>query len=64
MLAGFHAEAARDRDELRADLRARTERAERQVDAYRDELRAQASHDTDGVTAGRASRRTRQPAQP
>jgi hypothetical protein len=47
MLAGFRAEAARDRDELRADLRARAERAEREADAYRDELaqlRAETSH--------------------
>ena len=32
------AEAARERDELRADLRVRAERAEQQADAYRDEL--------------------------
>jgi len=38
MLASFRADTARDRDELRADLRARAERAERQADAYRDEL--------------------------
>ena len=49
MLAGFRVDAARDRDELRADLRARAERAERQADAYRDELaqlRAGTGHDT------------------
>jgi len=49
MLATFRADAARDRDELRADLRARAERAEREADAYRDELtqlRAQANHGT------------------
>jgi hypothetical protein len=38
MLTTLRADAARDRDELRADLRARAERAERQADAYRDEL--------------------------
>ena len=51
MLAGFRADAARDRDELRADLRARAERAERQADAYRDELaqlRAETGHDPTG----------------
>ena len=55
MLAGFRADAARDRDELRADLRARAERAERQADAYRDELaqlRAEASHPTAATIAG------------
>jgi hypothetical protein len=44
MLVGFRADAARDRDESRADLRARAVRA----DTYRDELaklRAAASHD-------------------
>ena len=53
MLAGFRADAARDRDELRADLRARAERAEHQADAYRDELdqlRAGTNHDTDITT--------------
>ena len=47
MLADFRTEAARDRDELRADLRARAERAEREADAYREELaqmRASRSH--------------------
>ena len=47
MLGQARAEAAREREELRADLRARAERAEQQADAYRDELghlRA-ASHD-------------------
>jgi len=45
MLAGFRADAARDRD----DLRARAERAERQADAHRDELaqlRAGSGHGT------------------
>ena len=54
---------SRDRDELRADLRARAEHAERQADAYRDELaqlRAGTSHDTDTTTASRTPRRTRQ----
>jgi len=67
MLIGFRAEAARDRDELRADLRARAERAEQQADAYRYELaqlRGQTSHDTDTNTADRAPRRTRQATRP
>jgi len=38
MLDQVRAEATREREELRADLRARAERAERQADAYRDEL--------------------------
>ena len=49
MLASFRADAARDRDELRADLRARAERAERDADTYRDELtqlRAYTSRDS------------------
>jgi colicin import membrane protein len=67
MLTGFRADAARDRDELRADLRARAEHAERQVDVYRDELtqlRAATSYDTDTIPASRLPRRTRQAAQP
>ena len=59
-LASFRADAVRDRDELRADLRARAERAERQADAYRDEvtqLRAGASHDV-GTTTARSPART------
>jgi ABC-type Fe3+-hydroxamate transport system substrate-binding protein len=63
MLADFRADAARDRDELRADLRVRAERAERLADAYRDELaqiRARTSHDTDN----RTSRHIRSAAQP
>jgi colicin import membrane protein len=66
MLTGSRADAARDRDELRADLRARAEHAERQADAYRDELaqlRAGTSHDTDPTTS-RTPRRTRQATQP
>ena len=62
MLAGFRAEAARDRDELRADLRARAERAERQADAYRDELaqlRSRASRDP-GPSVSRTPPRARQ----
>ena len=38
MLGEARADATREREELRADLRARAERAERQADAYRDEL--------------------------
>jgi colicin import membrane protein len=67
MLASFRADAARDRDELRADLRARAERAERQADAYRDELaqlRAGTSHDTDITTSSRTPRRARPTTQP
>jgi colicin import membrane protein len=67
MLTGFRAEAARDRDELRTDLRSRAERAEGQADAYRAEvaqLRAGSSHDTDTVTASRTPRRARQATQP
>ena len=65
MLASFRADAARDRDELRADLRARAERAEHQADAYRDELdqlRAETSHHTDSPPA--APRRAGQATQP
>jgi hypothetical protein len=61
MLIGFRADAARERDELRADLRARAEHAERQADAYRDELaqlRVGTSYDTD-TTASRTPRRIR-----
>ena len=64
MLVGFRADAARDREELRADLRARAERAERQADAYRDELaqlRAQTSHDTTTLGHRRTPRRATQP---
>jgi colicin import membrane protein len=67
MLTGFRADAARGRDELRADLRARAEHAERQADAYRDELaelRAQPGHDATTITATRTPRRTRQATQP
>lgn len=38
MLGQARAEAAREREELRADLRARAERAEQQADTYRAEL--------------------------
>ena len=38
MLAGFRAEAAAELAAVRADLRARAERAEGQADAYRAEL--------------------------
>jgi colicin import membrane protein len=54
-LADFRADAARDRDELRADLRVRAERAEQQADAYRDELaqlRAETSHPTATTVTG------------
>ena len=63
-LTGFRADAARDRDELHIDLRARAEHAERQAEAYRDELaqlRAATSHDADTT---RTPRRTRQATQP
>ena len=53
MLSEFRAEAAREREELRADLRARTERAEREADTYRAELtqlRTSTGHDS-GTTA-------------
>jgi hypothetical protein len=38
MLASFREDAARERDELRADLRARAERAEHEADQFRAEL--------------------------
>lgn len=66
-LASFRADATRDRDEMRADLRARAERAERQADAYRDELaqlHAQVGHDADAATSSRTTRRSRQASQP
>jgi hypothetical protein len=59
MLDQVRAEAARERDELRADLRARAERAERQADAYRDELsRLRATSSGDGNGSGPAPART------
>ena len=64
ILASFRAEAARDRDQLRADLRIRAEPAERQADAYRDELdqlRTEATHHT---TSSRTLPRTRLASQP
>ncbi len=65
MLASFRDDAARDRDEMRADLRARAERAERQADAYRDELaQLRAGTSDDGVAGGKAPRRSRQVGQP
>jgi hypothetical protein len=45
MLAQFRAEAARERDELRTDLRARAERAEHDADTYGAEL----AHPHDGT---------------
>ena len=62
MLTGFRPDAARDRDELRP----RAEPAERQADAYHDELaqlRAGTSHYADTITASRTPRRTRQATQ-
>ena len=67
MLAAFRSDAARDRDELRADLRARAERAERQADAYRDELtqlRAATGPVTDTTTASATLPRARQATRP
>jgi len=64
MLDQVRAEATRERAELRADLRARAERAERQADAYRDELdrlRA-ASHDAPHRKRQQPSRRQDHPA--
>jgi hypothetical protein len=61
MLASFRADAAHDRDELRTDLRARAERAEREADAYQNELaQLRAGTSDDGAAASRAPRRTRQ----
>src|ERR1019366_5854496 len=54
MLTSFRADSARDLRALRTDLRARAERAERQADAYLDELaqlRAGSSHHTDIATS-------------
>jgi len=55
MLASFRADAARDHDELRTDLRARAERAARQADADRD---------TGAPSDGNTPRRSRQVTQP
>src|ERR1039457_5677193 len=66
LLADFRADAVRDRDEMRADLRAAPDRAEPQAVAYPAELarlRPGPSHDTD-TTASRTPRRTRQATQP
>ena len=55
------AEAARERDELRADLRTRAERAEHQADAYRgelDRLRAASPAGAIGNGSGPAPART------
>jgi hypothetical protein len=65
--SGQRADAARNHDELRADLRTRAERAERQAAAYRDELaqlRAQSSHDPGLVGGGKTPRRTARAPQP
>jgi hypothetical protein len=66
MLTGFRADAARDATSCAATWRARAERAERQADAYRDELtqlRVETSHKTD-ITGSRTPPRTRHAAQP
>ena len=61
MLDKVRAEAARERDELRADLRARAERAERQADAYRDELgQLRATSSGEGNGSGPAPLKTTQ----
>ena len=65
MLADLRADAVRDRDELRADLRTRAERAEQQADAYRDELaqlRAESSHPAYPTIASKTPRRAVQAA--
>lgn len=49
MLARARADAAREREELRADLRARAERAEQRTHAYRDELTQLRTADPDPV---------------
>src|SRR5205814_1065088 len=63
-LAGFRAEAAAELAAVRADLRARAERAEHQADAYRaelDRLRDSASHDSSSqATPARPPRRASQ----
>jgi hypothetical protein len=62
--SSFRADAARDRDELRADLRARAERVERQADAYCDELaqlRVATGHVTDTTTSGTLPRQHAEP---
>ncbi len=59
----LRAEAARERDELRADLRTRAERAEQQADAYHDELDRLRAADPAGGTdngSGPAPARTTQ----
>jgi hypothetical protein len=59
MLDQVRAEAARERDELRADLRARAERAEQQADAYRAELgQLRAASSADGTGSGPAPAKT------
>jgi hypothetical protein len=62
MLAGFRANAARDRDKMRA----RAERAESQADAYHDELAQVRLRPamTDTATGSGTPRRTRQATQP
>jgi hypothetical protein len=67
MLATFRTDATRDRDELRADLRARAERADPLADAYRDELtqlRVEISHPVGTAIASKTPRRTVHGSQP
>jgi hypothetical protein len=64
MLAGLRADAVRDRDELRADLRARAERTEQLADAYRDELaqlRAETSYLADTTAVSKTPRPASRP---
>jgi predicted phage gp36 major capsid-like protein len=56
--------AAREREELRADLRARAERAEHEADACRAELariRAEAGHDDGAAKTPRRGQRAANP---
>ena len=65
-IAGFRAEAAAELAAVRADLRARAERAETQADTYRaelDQLRARADLG-DGAADSKTPRRGSRPAQP
>jgi colicin import membrane protein len=56
MLDQARAEAARERNELRTDLRARSERAEQQADAYRDALTGNGGSPAGVKTTRRAAR--------
>jgi len=65
-ITGLRAEAAGELAAVRADLRARAERAETQADAYRaelDQLRTRTGLG-DGATASKTPRRGSRPAQP